>query len=74
MLSTLKRLALLGLPLAFLAQGASAQDTNEQKYQKKINQDWFTKGGWTDDYAGARARSKSQGKVILAYFTRSYAP
>jgi len=74
MFSMPKRLALLTLPLALLVEGTRAQDTNEQKYQKKINQEWFTKGGWTDDYASARARSKKEGKVILAYFTRSYAP
>ena len=74
MSSTSTRLALLSLPLVLLAQGASAQDTNEQKYQKKINQEWFTEGGWTYDYAGARARAKKEGKVIFAYFTRSYAP
>ena len=74
MSSTFKRLALLGLPLALLAQGASAQNELQQKYEKKIAQEWFTKGGWTDDYAAARDRAKKEGKVILAYFTRSFQP
>ena len=75
MSSTFTRLALLGLPLAFLVQGAYAQQEDlQEKYQKKISSDWFTKGGWTDDYAAVRARAKKEGKVILAYFTRSYSP
>lgn len=75
MSSTLKRLALLGLPLAVLAQGVSAQQAElQKKYEEKISKSWFTKGGWTDDYAAARARAKKEGKVIFAYFTRSYSP
>jgi hypothetical protein len=76
MSSTLKRIALLGLPLAILAQGVSAQSPEQlqEKYQKKITSDWFVKGGWSDDYAACLGRAKKEGKVILAYFTRSYSP
>ena len=75
MSSILKRFALMGLPLALLAPSASAQQTDlQEKYQKKISQEWFTKGGWTDDYGAARARAKKEGKVIFTYFTRSFAP
>ena len=75
MSSTCKRLALLALPLALLAQGVNAQqDGLQKKYQKKINEAWFTKGGWVDDYSAVKARAKKEGKVILAYFTRSYSP
>ena len=75
MSSHLTRLAFAGLPLALLAGAAHAQDSELQaKYQAKISEDWFAKGGWTDDYAAARQRAKKEGKVILAYFTRSYSP
>ena len=75
MSSTFKRLALLGLPLALLAQSVGAQqDELQKKYQKKITEAWFTKGGWVDDYAAVKARAKKEGKVIFAYFTRSYSP
>jgi hypothetical protein len=73
MSSRLKQLALLGLPLALMAQGVGAQQEQlQQKYQKKISSDWFVKGGWSDDYAACRARAKKEGKIILVYFTRSY--
>lgn len=71
-----RRLILAGLSLTVLAQGALAQSQEELKalYEKKIAAEWFKTGGWSDDYAAARERAKKDGKVILAYFTRSYSP
>ena len=67
-----QRLAAYGVALALLAQCAPAQD-NEEKYAKKKAEDWFVKGGWSDDYDAVRATAKKEGKLILAYFTRSFA-
>ena len=67
-----RRLAAFGLPLALLAQAALAQGSNEEKYAKKKAEDWFVKGGWSDDYDAVRATAKKEGKLILAYFTRSF--
>ena len=71
-----KRLSLLSLPLALLAQGAcgQSQEALQERYEAKIGQDWFVDGGWSDDYDAVRARAKKEGKVILVYFTRSYSP
>lgn len=54
-----------------LAAPALAQ-TDEEKRDKKLKEEWLVKGGWITDYDKARAESKKEGKPIFAYFTRSY--
>lgn len=45
----------------------------KQKRAAKLEEAWFKRNPWTDDYDAARAKSKEAGKVIFGYFTRSYA-
>ena len=35
---------------------------------------WLQKANWVMSYPEARAKAKQSGKMIFAYFTRSYAP
>jgi hypothetical protein len=65
------RLALLTLPLVFLACPAQAQSL-EARRDAKLREAWLQRLDWTTDYAEAQARASDQDKVILAYFTRSY--
>ena len=54
---------------------AAAHDVEAltKKRDAKLAEDWFTSNGWTSDYDQARKKAKESGKVIFAYFTRSYA-
>jgi hypothetical protein len=53
---------------------AQAQDTMEQKRDKKLASGFLKKAPWITDYDKALEESKKSGKAIFAYFTRSYAP
>ncbi|HMQ22224.1 MAG TPA: hypothetical protein PKE00_07020 [Planctomycetota bacterium] len=42
-------------------------------YEEALAEPFVKKGSWMIDYDAARARAKEEGKLIFAYFTRSYA-
>ena len=71
--------ALLVLPLALplLRAPLAAQDptpTNEQKYEAKLVKEFATAVPWLRDVGTAMVASRRSGKLVFAYFTRSYAP
>lgn len=67
--------AVLLVPLAAAGDaGATGVDDLKDKYEEKLAQDWVKHGGWITDYDEARAKAKEEGKVLFAYFSRSYAP
>lgn len=77
MASIWKQITLLTLPVALVAPVACAQSSQEDykaAYEAKLSEDWFVNGGWTADYDAARAKAKEEGKLILAYFSRTYSP
>lgn len=57
-----------------LASAALAQETPEQKRDKKLQLPFLKKAAWFTDYDKALEESKKKGKPIFAYFTRSYSP
>jgi hypothetical protein len=57
-----------------LATAASAQESMEQKRDKKLASAFLKKAAWITDYDQALAASKKDAKPIFAYFTRSYSP
>lgn len=71
------RLALAGLLALLLAAPVLAQDakeSNEQKRDKKLAEEWLRKpAAWITDYDEARKAAKDGKKLIFGYFTRSYA-
>jgi hypothetical protein len=76
---TTTTLAVLGLLAAALpaqtktkAQGPNQEQLQTQRAEK-LAKEVFKKAPWTFDYDKARAEAKQSGKLILAYFTRSYA-
>lgn len=74
----MKRLlsAALGLAVltgAALGQGGDQADL-QAKYEKKLQKEFVSKIAWTQDLSEAQKKSKESGKLILGYFTRSYAP
>ena len=45
----------------------------KQRYEEELKHPFIAKGKWVLDYDEARARAKREGKLIFAYFSRSYA-
>ncbi len=70
------RSALLALPLLLAGVVASQNDPAalQKKLDEKLSAPFLTKAEWKTDYDEARKLAKAKGRVILAYFTRSYAP
>ena len=73
----------LGLVLAETActqkPGARGQEDQNQAEliafrDKKLESGFLRNAAWLTDYEAALERSKQTGKLVLAYFTRSYSP
>lgn len=50
-----------------------SQDELKTRRTEKLAKPVFQKAAWLTDYDAARAEAKKSGKLILTYFTRSYA-
>ncbi len=50
------------------------QDEVKKLRAEKLAKPVFKQAAWRTDYDQARAEAKKDGKLILVYFTRSYAP
>jgi hypothetical protein len=61
------------LVLALTALAARAQSF-EEKLEKKLEAPFLKKAPWVLDYDEARKIAKEKGRVVFAYFTRSFAP
>ena len=60
-----------------LALPVTAQDKQAEyqaKYEEKLKKEFIAFGGWQTDYDAVREQAAKEGKVIFAYFSRSYAP
>jgi len=58
-----------------LASGAAAQDDpNQRKFDAELEKPFVKRVAWTLDYDAARKSATESGKLVFAYFTRSYAP
>ncbi len=57
--------------LAALSASAFAQDL-EAKRDKMLKSPFLAKAAWITDYDKALQESRKSGKLIFAYFTRSY--
>ncbi len=53
---------------------AEEQEVLRNRLESKLSEKWVSSQNWTTDYDLARQRSAESGKLIFAYFTRSYAP
>ena len=71
------RLRMIALTIATTALPLAAQDRQpalREKLAAKLEEDWVKDAGWITDYEAALAAAKESGTLVLAYFTRSYAP
>ena len=61
-----------------LAASAMAQDDRaaqmQANYDAKMKKDFVKNATWHTDWAKAKEQAGKEGKLIFAYFTRSYAP
>ena len=64
---------LFGPLLVLLLSSTAWAQSNEEKLEEKLKESWLVDGGWITDYDKAREEAKKSGKLIFAYFTRSYA-
>lgn len=62
--------AILAVPATCQQDGPSQEKLRAQRAEKLAKPVF---AGWLTDYDAARARAEQQGKLVLAYFTRSYA-
>lgn len=69
----------LGLCAAVLAgtlpaqRGQKSQEELKAQREEKLAKPVFKKAPWMTDYDAAREQAKKEGKLLFAYFTRSYA-
>lgn len=74
----MRTLILSSLALVLAAPGLTAQGRSQEElkefYDSKLKEAWYTGGGWSTDFAAAKARAKKENKLLLAYFTRTYSP
>jgi len=61
------------LLLCALAATARA-DTLEEKLEAKLKKPFVGNAAWVRSFADAKKQAAEKGKVIFAYFSRSYAP
>ncbi len=62
----------LSAPLAAQRQQPSQEDLVKLR-EEKLAKEVFKLAPWSFDYDAARKQAKAEGKLIFAYFTRSYA-
>jgi hypothetical protein len=60
--------------LLFLVAVAAAEESFEEKLALKLAKPFAKNAAWVLDFAEAKKLSAEKGKVIFAYFSRSYAP
>ena len=69
----MKRTLIPALVLAAMSSAAFAQSM-EERLDAKLKKDFVSAVAWEQDYDAARQKAQDSGKMIFAYFTRSYAP
>ena len=70
-----KLMMLLVLASIACAQGVDDEVAPEvTKYRKKLKSNFIKNADWVLDYDAAKKQAKESGKVLFAYFSRSYAP
>lgn len=69
--------ACAALSVLVAASSATAQPGTadfEAMFAKKLESEFLKKASWSTDFVAACKKAKESDQVLLAYFTRSYAP
>ena len=69
----------LGLAMPAIAQNDNAQDDDraakmQANFDAKIAKPFLKNAAWETDFDTATKKATDEGKLIFAYFTRSFAP
>ena len=64
----------MGLVMTGVLLAAMCVQSLEERRDKKLKDPFLSKASWITDYDKAREASRKTGKLIFAYFTRSYSP
>ena len=60
--------------VAAFARPAGAQPSFEERLAAKLDEPFIKNAAWVQDYDEALKQARDSGRVIFAYFTRSYSP
>jgi hypothetical protein len=60
--------------LLSLLAAAAGEESFEDKLAEKLARPFAKNAAWVLDFAEAKKAAAEKGKVIFAYFSRSYAP
>lgn len=64
----------IALGALLLLAGAARAQSFEERLEKKLQAAFLKNAPWVLDYDEARKLAKEKGRVVFAYFTRSFAP
>jgi hypothetical protein len=62
------------LAFALLLAGSVRAQSFEERLEKKLQAPFLKNAPWVLDYDEARKLAREKGRVVFAYFTRSFAP
>ena len=73
-MQSIVRVSAASLALALALSSTVQAQSNEEKFEAKLQKDFVKNAAWVTDYDEARKQAKTDNKLIFAYFTRSYQP
>ena len=65
---------LLRIAVVLLAAAVGRAQTLEEKLERKLAKPFVENVAWVQEYDAALAKAKESGRIVFAYFSRSYAP
>ncbi len=73
LMKSIRTVSRMAVALLVLATTAKAQSL-EERLEKKMAKPFIKNAAWVTDHDAARKLAGEQGKLLFAYFTRSYSP
>lgn len=67
-------LATVGLGLLLTSSVGAQGQSNQAKYEAKLQEEFASKIEWTQSLEEAQLQAKEKQMLIFGYFSRSYAP
>jgi hypothetical protein len=73
-LGVLAGLLLLVSTTSAQTQDEAAKEKFQKNYEAKLKKDFISKVSWEKSFEAAKSKANAENKLMLGYFTRSYAP
>lgn len=64
----------IALPVLCALAAAAHAESLEEKLEAKLKKPFAANAAWVLEFAEAKKQAAEKGRVIFAYFSRSYAP